>query len=75
MYCRFNTSKVLNRTVGFEGTEWSVSHKNKEVTLKQQGGESTTVIKSKYVRKFCYTMRYNYLCTLDSACMYIHMCI
>ena len=41
--------KMLDRTLGLEGTDCSISSKNKEITLKQRGGESTTVIKSKYV--------------------------
>lgn len=43
---------MLDKTLGLEGTDWSISSKNKEITLKQRGGESTTVIKSKYVRSF-----------------------
>lgn len=43
--------KVLDETLGFEGTDWSICSTKKEITLKQQGGETSTVIKSKYVRK------------------------
>ena len=38
--------KVLDETLGLEGTEWGISCEKKEITLKQRGGESSTVIKS-----------------------------
>ncbi|XP_065906674.1 krev interaction trapped protein 1-like [Dysidea avara] len=41
---------VLSETVGFEGTHWSFSTERKEITLKVQGSESSTVIKSKYIQ-------------------------
>lgn len=56
--CVTNFYKVLDKTLGLEGTDWNISSKNKEIDLKQRGGESTTVIKSKYVRK---TLKYKYV--------------
>jgi len=39
----------LSETIGFEGTNWSVSMERKEITIRATGSESSTVIKSKYV--------------------------
>ena len=51
---------MLDETLGFEGTDCSICSKKKEITLRQQGGKSSTVIKTKYVRKLYIGLSYVY---------------